>query len=201
MAGVTTRDDTKNLIWSGTNLKKLTLRPNLVEKTSKVSSTTPTQVYRGCNVGYSLPVWSSNDEELYWRQIIPIRWDGVTDPQFGLCVTLAAGEDVGDKFKLQCEWQTTAVGNVMGETTSSCVSEQVVLTGRNDAFDTYFVFLTLDASDATNPILPGEILQARVRRIASGSPAITGEVIIWDWATMWAVSRVYGTWSVDVNAS
>ena len=189
--------------WEGTYLKKLTLRPGLVEKSSKAGGT-PTQVYRGLNVGYSLPIWSTPtnaDEELYWRQRIPLRWDGTTDPQLGICVTLAAGEDVGDKFKLQLEWQTTNAGNEMGTTTSSITSEQTILTGRNAAYDTYFVFFNFNADDVNNPITIGEMIQARVRRIAASANEATGEIIVWDWVSMWAVNKVYGVWSVDVNAT
>lgn len=192
-----------NVKWASPNLRTLNLRPGLVEKSSK-SSGTPTQVYRGCNTGYSIPVWSTPvnaDEELYWRMRIPVRWDGTTDPQFGVCVTLAAGEDVGDKFKLQLEWQTSAKGNVMGTTTSSVVSEQTILTGRNDAYDTYFVFFTFDADNVTNPIIAGEMLQGRVRRIAASSLEVTGEVIVWDWSAIWPVDKVYGDWSVSANDS
>jgi hypothetical protein len=103
------------ITWGGTYLKSLNLRPQLVQTTAKASGT-PTQVTRGLNVGYSLPVWNSSDEELYFRMRMPARWDGTTDPQLGLCVTLmnGVGEDVGDKFKLQLEWQTTAAGAVLG---------------------------------------------------------------------------------------
>lgn len=179
---------------------KLTLRPVLVEKTSKAGGI-PDQVYRGLNVGYSLPIWSSNDEELYWRMRIPVRWDGTTDPQFGICCSLAgaAGEDVGDHFKFSLEWQTTNKGDVMGTTTSVCYSEQTVLAGRNAQYDTYFCFFTLNADDATNPLKAGEMLQARVRRVDATDPDITGEVIIWDWASIWPVDKTYGPWTVSAN--
>jgi hypothetical protein len=116
-----------------------------------------------------------------------------------VCVTLVAGETVGHKFKFQLEWQTTAEGVVMGTTTSNCVSEQTILTGRNNANDTYFIFFTFDASDATNPIVAGEMLQARLRRIAASADEAHGEIVVWDWASMWPVDKVYGAWSVETN--
>lgn len=186
----------------GTALAKLQLRPQLVQTTAKASGT-PTQVARGLNVGYSLPVWNSNDEELYCRLRIPNRWDGSTDPQLGICTTLmnVGGEDVGDKFKFQLEWQTSAAGAVMGTTTSNTTSEQTVLTGRNEQYDTYFVFFTFDASDATNPIIAGEMLQIRLRRIAASANDCTGEIGVWDWVSIWPVNKMYPVWSVEVNAT
>ena len=188
------------ITFAGTAQRKLTLRPQLVEKSSKAGGT-PTQVYRGINIGYSLPVWSAPaaDEELYWRMRIPIRWDGTTDPQLGMCVSLSGAEDVGDKFKFSLEWQTTAKGNVIGTTTSIVYSEQTVLTGRAEAYDAYFVFFSFDANDVTNPIIVGEMLQARVRRVAAYSLEVSNEIIIWDWASMWALDKVYGAWAAETN--
>jgi len=196
-------DTLGQITWAGTYLKKLTLRPVLIQTAAKLAGE-PTQVYSGCNVGYSLYKWAASptaasQQELYWRLIIPARYNGVTDPQFRMCVTLAAGEDVGDKFKFQLEWQTTNKGNVIGTTTSTCFSEQTILTGRNDAGDTYFVFFTLDQNDATNPITAGEMLQARVRLVAASSSEVSGEIVIWDWSSVWAVDKVYGAWSVETN--
>lgn len=180
--------------------RKLTLRPVLVEKSSKAGGT-PDQIYRGINVGYSLPIWSgpAPDEELYWRMMIPVRWDGTTDPQFGMCVTLVGDETVGDNFKFSLEWQTTKSSSIMGTTTSVAYTEQQVLTGRNLANNVYFVFFNFDADDATNPLKPGDMLQARIRRVDATNPDIDGEVIIWDWSSMWAVDKTYGNWSVETN--
>jgi hypothetical protein len=184
----------------GTAKGKLNLRPTIIQKASKTAGD-PTEVYRGCNVGYSFPVWNSNNEELYFRIRIPNRWDGTTDPQFGIMTTLSAAEDVGDKFKFQLEWQTTNPGDVMSVTTSSVVSEQVLLTGRVEAYDAYTIFFTFDADDINNPIVAGEMLQGRLRRIASGTPAVTGEIMIWDWSSMWCVNKMFPVWSVEANAS
>ena len=186
----------------GTAQGGLNLRPNLIQKASKQLGT-PTEVYRGCNVGYSFPVWNSNDEELYFRMRIPARWDGTTDPQFGIMTTITAGEDVGDKFKFQLEWQTTSCGGtaVMGTTTSNVVSEQTIITGGAAANTAYCLWLTLDASDATNPIQAGEMLQGRLRRIASDTPAVTNEISVWDWAVVWKTRNVFGTWSVQSNVT
>jgi hypothetical protein len=178
---------------------KLTLRPSLVDQRTKINDNKPTEISRGCNIGYSFPIFNNDNEELFFRMRIPIRWDGTTDPQFGICVTLAGGEDVNDKFKFQLEWQTTNKGNVMGTTTSICTSEQTVLAARNDAYDTYFIFFTLDASDANNPISAGEMLQGRLRRISASSNEVSNEIIVWDWASMWKVGKLYGAWSVETN--
>jgi len=181
---------------------QLNLRPALIQKASKFAGE-PTEIYKGCNVGYSFPIWDSDDEELYFRTRIPVRWDGTTDPQFGLVTTSLGVEDIGDKYKFQLEWQTTAgIGtSAMGDTTSNCVSEQTIITGGTAAYSTYFIFFTIDASDATNPLVSGNMLQGRLRRIAATANDVTAEVGVWDWAVIWKTNKIYSTWSVHENVS
>lgn len=189
--------------YAGAALRSLNLRPGIIQKASKLLGK-PTEVYRGANVGYSMPIWDAGanaDEELYFRMRIPVRWNGATDPQVGICMCLSAAETVGDYFKFQLSWQVSGAGAVMGETVSSVVSEQRVLTGREDAYDVYFVFFNIDWDDATNPLVAGNMLQARLRRVDATDPDVSNEIMVWDWTSIWPVSRDYGTWSVNVNAT
>jgi hypothetical protein len=181
----------------------LNLRPNLIQSRNKISSNVPTEITRGCNIGYSFPVYDNDQEELYFRMRIPGRWDGTTDPQLGIMTTITGAEDIGDKYKFQLEWQTTPCGGdtAMGTTTSNCVSEQTIVTGGAAANTAYCLWFTLDASDATNPIAVGEMLQGRLRRIASAAPAVSNEIAVWDWTVVWKTSKVFTTWSVQSNVS
>jgi hypothetical protein len=188
---------------NGAAAGKLTLRPNLVEKSSKAGGT-PTQVVRGINIGYSLPTWNAStrpDEELYFRMRIPIRWDGTTDPQFGMMTSLSGNEDVGDKFKFGLYWSTTACGGTdfVSITTASCFTEQTIITTGATAYNAYCVFFTFDADDPNAPIVKGDMLQARVRRIDASSSEVSNEIIVWDWASMWKTDKVYGAWSIETN--
>lgn len=188
---------------AGTGIGKLNLRPSIVQSRAKISDNKPTEVTRGCNVGHSFPIYNSDGEELFFRMRIPARWDGTTDPQFGVLCTLTGAEDIGDKFRFQLEWQTTVCGGtaVMGTTTSSCVSEQTIISGGTDAHTGYCLWFTMDADDGTNPIAVGEMLQGRLRRIAASSSEVTAEIAVWDWTTTWAVNKMYPVWVVDENVS
>jgi hypothetical protein len=192
-----------DLLFGSSDKKKLQLRPNLIQSQAKVSSNKPTEVQRGCNIGHSFPIYNDDDEELFFRMRIPLRWDGTTDPQVGVMVTITGAEDVGDKFKFQLEWQTTVCGGdtVMGTTTSNVTSEQTIVTGGGTAHTAYCIFFNLDASDATNPIVAGEMLQGRLRRIAATANEVSNEIAVWDWATSWAVDKAFGDWSVEENVS
>jgi len=192
-----------DITWGGTSKKKLTLRPNLIQSQAKIAGV-PTEVYRGVNVGYSMPIWSDPaavNEQLFFRMRIPQRWDGTTDPQFGMMITITGTEDVGDKFKFELSWQTTVCGGttVMGTTDSDCYTEQTIIMGGGTAYTAYCVFFTLNADDVTNPIIAGEMLQGRVRRVAASANEVSNEVVIWDWVSIWCVDKVYIDWSVEAN--
>ncbi|GAI62989.1 unnamed protein product, partial [marine sediment metagenome] len=54
------------------------LRPELQqEEIRKVLK--PDGVYIGVYYGYSLPVYANDNEELFFKQRIPYRWDGVSN--------------------------------------------------------------------------------------------------------------------------
>jgi len=191
------------ITWGGTHKKLYTIRPHLIDRQTRFNDNKPTEVYRGCNTGYSFPIYNSDDEELFFRFRVPENWDGTTDPQFGIVCTITGAEDIGDKFKFQLDWQTTTCGGatVMGTTTSNCVSEQTIITGGTSAYTAYCVFFTLNADDATNPIVAGRMIQGRLRRIAASSNEVANEVAVWDWVSRWALGCVYDNWSVESNVS
>jgi hypothetical protein len=186
----------------GTGKGKLQYRPHLINKASKTAGV-PTEIYRGCNVGYSMPIWNTSDEEIYFRMRIPNRWDGTTDPQMGIVTTLIGAEDVGDKYRFQMEWQTTqGIGtSTIGATTSSVTSETTVKTGGTAQYSSYFMFFTLDADDGTNPIIAGRMLQTRLRRIAASGSEVAGEIGVWDCVSMWCVNKMYPVWSTESNVT
>ena len=48
-----------------------------------------------------MPIYNSDDEELYYTAKVEERWDGVTNPHMKIYCCLTGAEDVGDKFKIQ----------------------------------------------------------------------------------------------------
>jgi len=194
-----------NWLTERTPLRKITLRPNLIETSAKAGGT-PTQITRGVNVGYSLPIWSTpvnENEQLFFRLRVPFRWDGTTDPQLGMMCTIQSAEDVGDKFKFKLSWQTTSChgDDVMGETVSDCYTEQTIVTGGDTQYTAYCVFFNLDADDANNPIIAGNMIQGRIRRVAATASEVDGEIAIWDWVSSWAIDTVGVDWNIEENAS
>jgi len=60
------------------------------------AQTKPTSVERGAFHIWSFPVWSSDDEELFGKMLVPGRWDGISNMTVYLKHVLMGAEDVGD---------------------------------------------------------------------------------------------------------
>lgn len=188
--------------FSGTAQGALNLRPNLdylnIEKQS-----VPTDVTRGSNRGFSMPIYNSDNEELFFKMRIPKRWNGTSDPQFGIMVSTSGAEDIGDKFKFQLSISTTLCGgtHIIPDTTSDYTTEQTIIAGGTAAYTAYCIWFTMDAGAAANAILTGSMLSGRVRRIAASANEVANEIIIWDWAVEWLTDKIYGPYKVESNVS
>jgi len=179
------------LVMSGTTKRWLTLRAEM-DYTAQIAASKPTQVSIGVAKGFSMPIYSADNEELFFRETVPDRWDGVSDIIFHIKVALAAGEDVDDYFKFQLSWEHAVAGEPVPATSNDVEVEQAVLTGRNAQYDEYDVFFTIDhdIDGAGNEIQPHELLAARLRRIDATNPDITNEVIILNWHTHYQIDKM-----------
>ena len=162
--------------------KKLTLRPEInVDEIKKELK--PTQVQVGVFFGYSMPIYVADHEQLFFSQKVPERWDEASDIRFKIFVVLSAGEDVGDKFKFQGSWEHASCGEIVPATSNDVEVEQAVLVDRNSQYDIYCLTFTIDydIDGAGNEIKAGEVLAARLRRIAAAAPQVSNEIIVFDW--------------------
>jgi len=172
-----------------TNLS-LALRPDL--NFSKVSALgKPTVVIHGSASAFSLPIYSSDNEELYFSIKTPRRWDGTTDIKVNVYCYLTGAEDVGDKFNLQFSWNYNNCSGVLSGTPTDLTTETTVLTGRNAQYDVYCVEFTLDASGMT----AGTILTGRLRRLDASGSEVTNEIAIFDWNIYFKRDKLGAKWS------
>lgn len=147
----------------------------------------PTQVAAGLFRGYSLPIWetpSQQYEELLFRMHVPYRWDGVTNPFIMLVVANSLPETIGSKYSLQFEYATFSCGSIIPGITTKFVTTEVTVSS-DKAYCASRIFFEVDSSD----LISGQHLQARLRRIASAAPAITGEVVVFHWSTHWKINK------------
>lgn len=174
--------------WKAIHTKYLLeLRPFLDYTEISGQAEIPTTVYQGLFTGHSLPIWDSDQEQLYYGMCVPDRWDGESDIDIHVYCYLASAQDTDEKaFKLQIEWEHHAVGAVIPDTgniisvltenlpnpTAQFTSYKVIFTGANA--------VNYDVDGAGSKLLVDENLVMRLRRIAkSGDDTeITGELVI-----------------------
>lgn len=153
----------------------------------------PTLVDRGLFKGYSMPIWSTPTnqyEELVFRQRIPFRWDGTTNPWFCAITAISGAEDIGDKYNFQLEWISSDVGYVLpATTTETLVNEVTIIDGT--AWRAEIITFEIDATTLT----AGQNWQGRLRRIAASANEVSNEPVVFHWCMRYLMTK-FGTASV-----
>lgn len=175
----------------------MTIRP-VAEVVYQVAHGKPTQVQQGVYLGYSFPIFAADDEELFFRERIPYRWDGASNFTFEIYCWLTGAEDVGDYFNFQASWEHhSCTGNVVPTTSNDVEVEQIILTGRSAQYSCYKLVFTIDydIDGVGNEVASGDNFVIRLRRIA----AVTGvevdaEISVYDWKLKYTIDKLYGKW-------
>jgi len=181
----------------GAGLATIRLRPELDANHIRVK-TVPVEVSiqeegEGVYKGYTLPIWNDAanvDEELYFRQNVPWRWDGASDIIASVVAVLDT-ENTGKKFRLQLEWEHFAEGGVVLVTanTADLVERDTDGAAKYQSFVCDFTIVyNIDGPD--NEIKSGEVLTARLRRVGASANEITGNVIILDWYVLYRRNKL-----------
>ncbi|GAG81432.1 unnamed protein product, partial [marine sediment metagenome] len=122
----------------------LSLRPEVnVDEIKKQNKPDQVHIGTGAFFGHSMPVYAADNEELYYRQIIPSRWDGTSDVVLHVECGLGDAEDVGDYFKFQLDWAVALNGEPIPTAVNPETVEQIVLAGRAAQYDKYELAFTL----------------------------------------------------------
>lgn len=169
----------------------LTMRPSIVAgKIAQNSKPTPVSI--GAHAGYSMPVYNSDDEELFFRDYVAGRWDGASDITVSVIVCLAGAEDVGDKFQLQVSWENKSTGSgVISTSTTDVPVETTIATSRAAQYSIYKVDFTVDW-DLPNPdVVASDHIAFRLRRIAASSLEVSNEIIVLDCLVTYTVDKIY----------
>ena len=173
----------------GTAKRSLTLRAEInVDEIKKQA--VPDQVQVGTFFGYSMPIWNSDHEELYFRENVPGRWDGASDITFHVLVALALAETPGETFKFQLSWNQAGETDVVPVAVHDTTDEITVVDGTQ--FATYLLEFTINYDeDVGDPIISHDVLAARLRRVASSGDEVDGEIIVLDWHTAYQVDKMF----------
>lgn len=136
----------------------------------------PTLVNQGAFYGFSLPVFNSDDEELYGCSCVFTDWEGASDLTVYLGGWLTDANNA-KRFKLQVSWESWTSGDDVPATTHDVEVE--TLAGAWNAKHSFKLGFTLDYDiDTPDNVAKGDALAIRIRRIAAASAEITGEVVI-----------------------
>lgn len=163
--------------------------------TAQIAATKPTQVASGVFKGFSFPVYAADNEELFFKEIVPCEWDGVSDIVFNINVALSGIEDVGDNFKFQFSWEHAKCEGIIPATSNDVEVEVAVLIGRNAQHDQYCLefVMNYDIDGVGNEIKCHELLGGRLRRIDATNPDVDNEIIVVDWHTHYQTDKLTGS--------
>ena len=152
----------------------------------------PTLVNVGAFYGFSLPVYNSDDEELFSCKCMPGDWDGTTDPIIYLGGWLDTANDT-KKFNLQVSVETAdySGNDVVPATTNDYPVETT--TGNWAQYTSFKVAFTIDASAIGLAV--GQPITVRVRRLAATGDEIAGEVVIEGAVIVYVANKLGGATS------
>lgn len=131
----------------------------------------------GVTAGYSMPVYSNDDEELYFSRFIPVYWDGESDFEVHIRCHLQEA-NANKKFRFELCWQHLVVGEPVGTTCNQVYCE--IDTGDAPQYQSFeMVFpIQYDIDGIGEEIGEHERIVMRLRRVAASSDEISGEVVV-----------------------
>lgn len=150
----------------------------------------PTLVNRGITKGFSLPVYSADNEELFSCKSTPLDWDNTANPTVYVGCYLDTA-NTGKKFKLQVSWTCTDLMNNAVVSAGSTDVETETDTGTAAQYTGFKVGFVMDlvAGGCNN----GYKLACRIRRLAASSVEIAGEVVVCGMAVKYPVNKLGAT--------
>lgn len=179
----------------GTAKRKMTIRLD-PDTFDLIAHSKPTQVEVGLFKGFSMPIYSSDNEEIFYQLRVPYRWDGISDPQICLLVALADAEDIDDKFKLQCTWESVEEEGILSALSHDVEVETTIVVAHVAQYTIYSVHFILDYDihGAGSEVLPNDVMGLRIRRLAASASEVDNEIIVFNAIIEFNIDKVFGTW-------
>ena len=175
------------ITWEGTAKRILTIRPEM--NLAKIAQNEkPTMVTYGAHQCFSMPIYDTDDEELFFVFNMPGRWDGSSDLTMHVICALGSAETANDDFNLQLSWQSTTAGSdpstsvILENTTVDVEVETNIADARKAQYNVFEIEFTLDWDNAglnTN-LGSHDTVVCRLRRIAAAGTEIDGQILILD---------------------
>ena len=176
-----------SITWAGTAQRILTIRPAM--NLAKIAQNEkPTLVTYGANQCFSMPIYSADDEEIFFVFNVPGRWNGSSDLTLHVTCALSVSETANDDFNLQLSWQSTAAGadpstvRILENTTVDVPIETNIADARKAQYNVFEVDFVLDWNNAglNNNLVTHDTVSCRLRRLAVAGTEIAGEILVLD---------------------
>ena len=157
----------------------LEFRPDLDETGIVKNNFTPTNAYVGIYHGYSLPIWNSDNETLYFLMCVPERWDGESDIIFHIGSALANANESGNGYVLEVAWEkATPNAEVLPVTNYTEYISRTVYSNNQYEFYQDWTSFNYDI-EPDDPIEADDLLALRIRRVNTLKvDNLDGELII-----------------------
>lgn len=180
----------------------LEFRPDLDETTIAKHTDVPTSVRigeaigdgsEGIFVGYSLPLWSDDYEELYFTMCVPDRWDGESDVVIHIYTALANANENTKAYRLELAWErATPNEEVIPLTENLIYIERQIYS--NNQYEFYRDGENLDYDIDDDDLLEvDDLIAFRIRRVnVTTQNEIVGELIITHVAFLFARGDLLG---------
>lgn len=176
---------------AGSAKRSLRTRPDL-DYSVITAQGKPTQVSIGPYVGYSLPIYNSDNEELFVKTTLPRRWDGASNFSVIVTCAISAAEDAGDKFQIRVNWASKSGSSGVVPSSGTDVDvTQAVLAGRTAQYSIYELTFAIDWDLPAVDAAANDTFAAVVRRIAAASPQVSNEIIILGVDVQFTVDKMY----------
>ena len=149
----------------------------------------PTLVNRGIHQGFSLPVYNSDNEELFSCKSSALDWDNTADMTMYIGVYLDTA-NTDKKFKLQLSWDCVDLASSEVVSTNSTDVEVETSTGTASQYTGFKVPFTI--ATVSDGCSNGNKLAFRVRRIAASVDEAAGEIVVCGMAMKYTIDK-FGT--------
>ncbi len=189
-------DSTGAMTLEGTAKRKITSRP-ILDAIDQMAHAKPSQVEYGVYKMYSFPIYSSDNEELFFTSRIPYAWDGASDIEVFVLVALSGAEDINDTFKMQLSWESIKEDGVLSNASHDVDVQQIILADRFAQYTEYDLRFVFDYNlhGDSDDIQPGDVIGMRLRRIASSGTEVDNEILFVDVISDVVTDKVFGTWT------
>ena len=143
--------------------------------------TKPTNIVRGAYSLLSLPIYNSDDEEIYFNHSVVRRWDGISDITFGCMAVYDTAQATPTEFKIVLEWNHyDYTKNVVPSAVKTVSVLNRTASSQYTASPLTFT-IDYDADGAGNEIKANEVIGGRIYRAAKTTAAAaecSGEIML-----------------------